>query len=120
MSVRKSDPRLFVLSTIPTKSDQEIRGSKLLTHSDVLKIAFRDELVDVTSTVTTKKRDAANRTVVEVLKQYTRANIPTVAHHIMAERIIKLKLIIRRLKKYLRLDVTTPSQRIPLMHLSLN
>ena len=92
MSVRKSDPRLFVLSTIPTKSDQEIRGSKLPTHSDVLKsyIAFREELVDVTSTVTTKKRDAANRTVVEVLKQYTRANIPTVAHHIMAERIIKL------------------------------
>ena len=47
MSVRKSDPRLFVLSTIPIKSDQEIRRSKLPIHSDVLKsyIAFREELV---------------------------------------------------------------------------
>ena len=45
------------------------------------------------------KRDAANRTVVEVLKQYTRANIPTVAHHIMAEKTIKLNTDYQMIRK---------------------
>ena len=78
-------------------------------------------MVDVTSTVTTTKRDAANHKVTGVLKQYTRANIHTVAHHIMAERIIKLNTDYQTIRKIpaIRRDNPKPKNIIDAFKLKL-
>ena len=101
MSSRLIDSRLFLLSSVPTKDDQQLNSAKLATYNEVLRsyISFREDCVRNSKDVTLTKCEAANQTVHELKEQYERANIPIVAPHIMCERIIKFNAEFQSLRK---------------------
>ena len=101
MASRLSDSRLFLLSSVPTKDDQQLKSAKLATYNEVLRsyISFRKDCLRNFKDVTLTKREAANQTVHELKKQYERTNIPIVAPHIMCERIIKFNAVFQSLRK---------------------
>ena len=47
MSSRLNDSRLFLLSSVPTKDDQQLNSAKLATYNEVLRsyISFREDCV---------------------------------------------------------------------------
>ena len=98
---RLNDSRLFLLSSVPTKYDQQLNSAKLATYNEVLRsyISFREDCVRNSKDVTLIKREVANQTVHELKEQYERANIPIVAPHIMCERIIKFNAEFQSLRK---------------------
>ena len=87
MSSRLNDSRLLLLSSVPTKDDQQLNSAKLATYNEMLRsyISFREDCVRNSKDVTLTKCEAANQTVHELKEQYERANIPIVAPHIMCE-----------------------------------
>ena len=68
MSSRLNDSRLFLLSSVPTKDDQQLNSAKLATYNEVLRsyISFRENCVRNSKDVTLAKREAANQTVHEL------------------------------------------------------
>jgi len=80
------DPRLFLLNTSPTILDQDIKTSKLQTNRQVIIsfLAHHDEMLgDGKSTI----REAAKETTTIDESLYKKANIPTVSHHKICEKI---------------------------------
>lgn len=82
---RERDPRYFILETVATPDDKQITGSRLPTVKQVL-LCFLAHHAEAGVTI----RDAANATVETVQPFYSRARVPTLLSHKMAEEIEKL------------------------------
>ena len=65
MSGHINDRRLFLLSSVPTKADQTIKGAKLASYNDMLRsyIAFKEDLVVHWKNVALIEHEAAKYTV---------------------------------------------------------
>ena len=94
----------YVLGTIPKKDDEEIKRCHLPTKRQVLLCYLYQQQVSST------KREAANKTVSEVLKLYNKARIPTLQYHKMAEEIEKLFSEFTKLNKTQPKDHNTPGK----------
>ena len=92
---RHSDPRYFLLGSIPGEEDKVITGSRLPTVRQVLFnfLAFHSNDSKITV------RDAANITVSNVIPFYERARVPHLPPNKMAEEVIKIYEDMRSLMK---------------------
>ena len=84
------DPRYFLLDTVPTILDKEIHSRNLPTYKQVL-LSFLAHLEDLRKIDSNRNlkcvREAAKATVDIVMVFYGKANIPTVHHNKMCEKI---------------------------------
>ena len=81
-----SNYRKFLLGTVPTNGDKEIKRSKLPTEHQVLLcyLAHRQ------CSNTISKRDASKKTVDCVIPFFQKAGVPTLSKQTMAEAVEKL------------------------------
>ena len=82
-----SNFRKFLLGTVPTDDDKEIKGSKLPTKRQVL-LCYLDHRQCST---TISKRDASKKKTVDcVIPFFQKAGVPTLSKQKMAEAVEKL------------------------------
>ena len=81
-----SNFRKFLLCTVPTDDNKEIKGSKLPTEHQVLLcyLAHRQ------CSTTISKRDASKKTVDCLIPFFQKAGVPTLPKQKMAEAVKKL------------------------------
>ena len=92
------DSRFFLLGTSPTILDKVIHTSKLPTYRQVILsfLAHHDELLKPNNKII---RDASKLTADIVAEIYSKANIPTVAHHKICEKIENYYKTLQSLQK---------------------
>ena len=83
--LREKDSRYFLLGTVASEDDKQIRGSRLPTVKQVL-LCFLAHHSDAD----VKIREAANATIQTVQPFYSRARVPMLAPQKMAEEVEKL------------------------------
>jgi len=93
---RQSNSRYFLLDTIPTDDDKILNGAKLPTRKEVLLsfLAYHETEKNI--------RDAANKTVDQVQLIFSKARIPTIQNHKMAE---KIETLFREMKSLLKINL---------------
>ena len=79
-------PRYFLLGTVPTLLNKTINSPSLPTYRQVLLsfLAHADELRKPTIKI---RREASKKTADMVMQFYIKANIPTIVHNKMCEKI---------------------------------